>query len=93
MCVIRATYALFQVFWHRYISSTNISPVVNLNALYHTWCVSLMCCRWLAPLLLLLDLYEKFASVSKIKAVLETHVVMLLWIFFIINTRPAILSH
>jgi len=33
-------------------------------------------CRWLAPLLLLLDLYEKFSSVSKIKAVLETHVVM-----------------
>ena len=40
--------------------------------------VSLMCCRWLAPLILLLDLYEKFSSVSKIKAVLETHVVFLM---------------
>jgi len=33
-------------------------------------------------LLLLLDLYEKFASVSKIKAALETHVVMIRMLLF-----------
>jgi len=45
--------------------------------------------RWLAPLLLLVDLYEKFASVSKIKAVLETHVVIQLMIFHLCYASAA----
>jgi len=54
----------------------NINTLVTVTYIF----ISLLCYRWLAPLLLLLDLYEKSASVSKIKAVLETHVVMLLLI-------------
>jgi len=56
----------------------------NYGLMMLFWCSdSSICCRWLAPLLLLLDLYEKFASVSKIKAILEAHVVWSLHIFVI----------